>query len=214
VLIDTNVAVLSYRDVETNGNANINLRSGTVQFWFSPDWSSTNAGGTGPQNEGRLIEMGAKGTTSGWWALLVGSSGTNIYFGTQTNSLGTLTTNLTAAISWASSYWHQIALTYSTNSSALYLDGQPLLTNGTGTAYWPSLMVRTNGFTLGGSASGTNQARGGFDELKTFNYPLTAGQVLTNFYTSFLWEAANTNNPGAGVLNVWIDSPTNGTVLQ
>lgn len=55
---------------------------------------------------------------------------------------------------------------------------------------------------------------GGFDELKTFNYPLTAGQVLTNFYTSFLWEAANTNNPGAGVLNVWIDSPTNGTVLQ
>jgi hypothetical protein len=29
-----------------------------------------------------------------------------------------------------------------------------------------------------------------------------------------LWEAADPNNPGAGILAVFIDSPANGTVLQ
>ncbi len=42
----TNSASLKYRDYEANGNANINLRNGSVSFWFSPDWSSatTNSG--------------------------------------------------------------------------------------------------------------------------------------------------------------------------
>jgi hypothetical protein len=48
-LVDnTNTALLVYRDVETNGAANINLRDGTVRFWFKPDWSSVNTGGGGP----------------------------------------------------------------------------------------------------------------------------------------------------------------------
>jgi len=223
VLIDTNIAFLDYRDVETNGNANINLRSGTVRFWFSPDWASTNAGGNGPQNEGRLIEMGTKGSTNGWWALCINSSGTNLYFGTQTNSPTTLTTNLTAAVSWASNFWHQIVLTFSTNSSALYLDGQPLITNGLGTAYWPALNVRTNGFTIGSSISGTNQARGVFDELDTFNYPLDPGTIATNYQTMYqmdrdgdglpdIWEmeyfghlgnSASGNPSGDGIINSW-----------
>ena len=198
VLIDTNIAMLTYRDVETNGNANINLRAGTIRFWFSPDWSSTNAGGIGPQSEGRLIEMGSKGSANGWWGLVVGSSGTNIYFGTKTNSSGTLTTNLTAAISWTSNVWHQIVLTYSTNSSSLYLDGQPVFTNGLGTAYWPGLAVRALGFTLGGSATGTNQARGVFDELETFNYPLGAGGIATNYQTMY-----QIDRNGDGMSDIW-----------
>lgn len=213
VQIDTNGATLTYRDVETNGNANINLRSGTVQFWFRPDWGSTNAGGVGPQSEGRLIEIGTQGTTNGWWGLVIGSAGTNIYFATQTNSPSTLTTNLTVAISWAANNWHQIVLAFSTNNSALYLDGQPLLTNGLGTACWPALAVRSQGFSIGGSMSGTNQAKGTFDELRTFNYPRSPAQILSDCYNSLIWQFADPNNPSAGILNVWIDIPTNGATL-
>ena len=59
VLINSNtVANLKYRDVETSLSANINCRNGTVRFWFKPDWnSSTTNSGTGPQSQGRLIEL-------------------------------------------------------------------------------------------------------------------------------------------------------------
>jgi hypothetical protein len=182
VLIDSNnPAVLAYRDVETNGNANINLRNGTVRFWFKPDWSSVDQGGTGPQAEGRLLEMGTQGSTNGWWGLVVGSSGTNIYFGTQTNSTGTLTTNLSTAISWSSNVWHQVVLTYGATNASLYLDGQPVVTNGMGVAYYPGLAVRANGFEIGSSPSGTNQVRGVFDELETFNYSLSLECINTNY---------------------------------
>ena len=50
-------------------------------------------------------------STNDWWALLVDSAGTNPSFCTETN--GTLTTNVTAAISWTNNTWHQVALTYS-----------------------------------------------------------------------------------------------------
>ena len=197
---------------DTNGNADINLRNGTIRFWFKPDWSSTNAGGVGPQSEGRLIEMGTQGTTNGWWGLVVGSAGTNIYFGTQTNSTGTLTTNLTAAISWTSNIWHQIVLTYSTNSSALYLDGQPVITNGLGVTYYPGLAIRAQGFTLGSSASGTNQARGAFDELETFNYSLNTTNAIDSdqdglpdwwewkYFDTFDYSATNLDSYGNTLL--------------
>ena len=186
VLIDgTTGAILKYRDVETNGNANINLRNGTIRFWFKPDWNSADAGGSGPQTEGRLLEIGAEDSSNGWWGLVIGSSGTNFYFGTQTNSTGTLTTNLTAAISWTSNVWHQIVLTYSTNGSSIYFDGQSVVTNGSGVAYYPGLTARSQGFTIGSDASCNHQAQGTFDELETFNYPLNA-QKITDDYSNTL----------------------------
>jgi len=198
VVIDTNVpAFLKYRDVETNGSANINLRSGTIQFWFMPDWSSSTAGGTGPQKEGRFIEMGAKGAANGWWGLLVSSSGTNLYFGTQTNS-GALTTNLSAGISWTNSTWHQIALTYSSTNTSLYIDGQAVLTNGSGIVYYPGLAVRTNGFFVGSDSTGTNQARGEFDNLATYNYPLSASAIQSNYLA-----AVNGDRNGDGMGDLW-----------
>jgi hypothetical protein len=179
VQIDTtNVAILKYRDVETNGNANINLQKGTICFLFKPDWSSGDQGGTGPQAEGRLIELGAKGTTNGWWGLVIDPSGENICFGTQTNSTGTLNTNLTAQISWTSNTWHWVVMTYSSSNSSFYLDGQPASTNGIGITNIPGLVVRNKGFTIGSSASGTNQVKGVFDELGTFNYPMSQADAL------------------------------------
>jgi hypothetical protein len=198
VQIDTtNLAFLRYRDVETNGNANINLRSGTVRLWFKPNWSSLDQGGMGPQNEGRLIEMGTQGTTNGWWGLVIGSAGTNVYFGTQTNSVATLTTNIVGATSFATNIWHQIVLTYSPAASALYWDGQPLVTNAPGVAYFPALAVRQQGFTVGSSAPGTNQVHGVIDQLETFNYPLDAGSIQTNY----LW-AISLSSAGDGLSNI------------
>jgi alpha-tubulin suppressor-like RCC1 family protein len=181
----TNAAILKYRDAETNGNANINLLNGTIRFWFKPDWSSTNVGGTGPNNEGCLIELGSKASTIGWWGCRLNPAGTNIYFGTQTNSTGTLTTNLTATISWTSNVWHQIVLTYNSTNTTLYIDGQAVKTNGTGVTYYPGITTRTNGFRVGSGVSGTNQAKGSFDNLETFNYVLNSGAIKTN-YLSFL----------------------------
>lgn len=53
------------------------------------------------------------------------------------------------------------------------------------------------------------------------NFIVNIGPYSTGFYQAIwdtnsipLWEAADPSNPSAGILNVWIDSPTNGMVLQ
>jgi hypothetical protein len=196
VLIDsTNTAILRYRDVEpTNyAPANINCRNGTMRFWFAPDWSS----GAGPGSAGRLIEMGTQTTSNGWWALYFNTNGTQLIFGTQTNGLAM--TNLTTSINWVSNYWHQIVLTYSPSNSSLYLDGQPVVTNGLGTTYYPNRSERANGFGIGSDANGSNQARGAFDELETFNYPLAASDIATNFLTN----ADTIDSTGSGIPDWW-----------
>jgi hypothetical protein len=200
VLFDsTNPAILCYRDVETNGVANINLRHGTVCFWFWPDWSSASAGGSGPGDYGRLIEMGSNnpvllntnslvaGFTNGWWALYFSPDGTELSFGGSTNGFGRI--NLSANIAWASNQWHQIVLTYTSTNSSLYLDGQ-LATNGLASSYYPNLVERSAGFRLGSDQNGTNQARGAFDELETFNYPLSTANIATNYQFESSWASA------------------------
>jgi hypothetical protein len=66
----------------------------------------------------------------------------------------------------------------------LYVDGQEI-TNGSGTLYFPNLSVRTNGFKLGSDVNGANQGAGTYADLETFNYPVDAGTIQTN-YTNFL----------------------------
>lgn len=53
------------------------------------------------------------------------------------------------------------------------------------------------------------------------NFIVNIGTYPTGFYMAIwdtngipLWEAADPNNPGAGVLTIFIDSPANGAVLQ
>ena len=161
-----NAAILKYRDVETNGNANINLRTGTVRFWFRPDWSSAGAGGAGPGSCGRLIEAGSNsptlianswvvGQTNGWWALFFATNGNQLLFGSSTNGFGGV--NLAANIAWVSNQWHQVVLAYSPTNSSLYLDGQ-LATNGAGSIYYPNIAERSAGLRIGSDQNGTNQA--------------------------------------------------------
>jgi Concanavalin A-like lectin/glucanases superfamily/Bacterial TSP3 repeat len=205
----TNPAILEYRDVESNGIANINLRCGSIQFWFKPDWNSANTNsGTGPLSQGRLIEMGNQTTNSGWWALTISSNGNSLVFGTQTN--GTAMTNLSATISWTSNVWHQIVLAYSPSNTTLYLDGSPVVTNGFGTQYYPNRGERAAGFTIGSDHSGNEQARGQFDELQTFNYPLAATTIVSNF--NLVVNSSNFDKDGDGVPN-WEDAEPSNPVV-
>ena len=183
----TNAARLVYRDVETNGSANINCRVGSIVLWFSPDWSSSSAGGTGPQDAGRFIELGSCASNE-WWALLLGSDGNSLSFVTKTNAA--LTTNVTGTICWTNNTWHQIVLTYSPGGSALWADNA-WLSNGSGVAYWPSRAVRDQGMSVGSDATGAAQIRGVLADLETYNYDVSANN------NTFIGDNFNAVEPGS-----------------
>ena len=209
VLIDsTNAAMLSYRDVETNGLANLNVRCGTVLFWFKPDWSSSNNFGTGPGDNGRLIEMGSATPssptnsnllffTNGWWSLYLTPDGNQLVFASATNGVGR--TNLVAPVSFTAGLWCQLALTFTPTNSLLYANSQ-LLTNGLAPVYYPNLTQRAAGFHIGSDAYGWNQGRGVYDDLATFNYPLTAAAIATNYQA-----AINLSTVGGGLNNIEVN---------
>ncbi len=101
-------AWLQYNVVETNGATNLMVNTGTVMFWFAPNWSSTNQDGFGPGVAGRLLEVGSYTPDSsyGWWSLYVDEVGENIYFSAQTNDLSSnAVTYLSAPISWTTNYF-------------------------------------------------------------------------------------------------------------
>jgi hypothetical protein len=172
----TNFATLAFASSDITNGPNINCRRGTIQFWFSPNWSSGVTNG-GPGTQARLIEVGSETGTNGWFALVLSANGASLSFVTRSNTFGV--TNLTVAINWASNEWHQIALTHDPTNSSIYVDGQPLATNGLGAFYFPDASARSAGFTIGSTKAGVNQARGRFDELQTFNYPLVSDDVAT-----------------------------------
>ena len=126
VQVTNTTAVLKYRTVETDGKANINLRSGSVRFWFKPLWTS----GTGTGAAGKLIEVGSKGVgaTNGWWSLFFNSTGNTLTFASQTNNMAEVT-NLTASLSFTSNNWYQLVLTYTNGACALYTNGVLCATN-------------------------------------------------------------------------------------
>ena len=95
----------------------------------------------------------------GLWSIYVDDGGNNIYFSAQTNDLSsTLTTYLSAPISWTTNYFHFIALTYSATNTALYLDGV-LATNGPGVTVYPGPDVLANGFIIGSDNNGPLSSR-------------------------------------------------------
>ena len=191
LVVDTNVpAWLQYNVYENDGNTNLTVDSGSVTFWFAPSsWSSTNASGTGPGEYGRLFEVGSytDDNSYGWWSIFVDEGGNNIYFAAQTNDLSnSITTYLSAPISWTTNYFHFVALTYSPTNTALYLDGV-LATNGPGVTVYPGPDVLTNGFWIGSSSSGTNQSHGMFNTVATYNYPLSSNDVQTIFNWNYTY---------------------------
>jgi hypothetical protein len=217
VQLTNTAAMLKYRTVESDGKANINLRSGTVRFWFKPLWNS----GTGPATApGKLIEVGSRGDaqTNGWWSLFVNTTGDMMNFVSQTNDMAEVT-NLTASVSFTSNRWCQIVLTATNGTVALYTNGM-LCASGSASLPYPPLATRTNGFTIGSDTVSDGQAKGVFEDLETFNYPLTADDVLENFQLTqppdlipnlqqwLIAGVVTATNPTDRV-NVWLDQSGN-----
>jgi hypothetical protein len=190
VVNSTNLAWLQFNVYENDGNSNLTVDSGSVTFWFAPSsWSSTNAGGTGPGEWGRLFEVGSytPGSSYGLWSIYVDDVGQNLYFSAQTNDLSSsLTTYLSFPISWTTNYFHFIALTYSPTNTALYLDGV-LATNGPGVTVYPGPDVLTNGFFIGADETGLDQANGLFNNLVTYAVPLDADTIQQIFNYDYGW---------------------------
>jgi len=177
-------AYLVYNVVEKNGRTNLNCSNGTVSIWFSPDWSSANAGGTGPGAWGRFFETGTYDTNAsiGWLALYVSPDGSTIYFSGQTNN-GFGATYLSAPVTLNSNAWCNLVLTYGPTNSWLYFNGQPLAA-GSGGAWDPGSGALTNGFSIGSSAAdGLSQARGIFGGFSTFNYQWDSNVAYLNYIT-------------------------------
>jgi hypothetical protein len=200
LVVDTNIpAWLQYNVWESDGWTNLTVDSGTVMFWFAPNWSSagdTN-GGFGPGEYGRLFEVGSYTTNSsyGFWSIYVDDVGNNIYFSAQTNDLSsTLTTYFSAPIDWTTNYFHFVAVTYSPTNTALYLDGA-FVTNGPGVTVYPGPEVLTNGFCIGSDNTGVFQSHGLFNTVQTYDYPLGSNDVQTIFnwyYTYYMISPWNT----------------------
>ncbi len=182
VRVQTNTgAVLRFPAVNSAGKINLALEEGSVRFWFAPGWSSSSLGGTGPSSWGRLLDVGAwsADASHGWWSLYFDPSGTNLLFSVQADGVGE--DYLAASIAWQSNEWHQITLTYGPKFTALYLDGE-LAAAGPAISALPAAKVFVDtGFTVGSDTAGGNLARGTFDELATFAFPLGGDTIATTY---------------------------------
>jgi hypothetical protein len=197
---------LRYREIETEAtiHPNINLKRGTIRFWYKPDWTTLNTIthdyvnhhdviGTGTGHDSthplRLIEVGHSSNdhTYGWWTLWINPAGTELKLTTEAD--GVLTDVVTAAVRFKAGWWYQIALTYTNNGGpcAIYTNGTLAAVNSSSVnlAHWPSAPVRANGFRIGCGSNNGEQAEGSFDELETFNYPLSE-QAVKMGYDAFL----------------------------
>jgi hypothetical protein len=205
LVLDTNVpAWLQYNVFESDGTTNLTVDNGTVMFWFAPNWSGTNQGGTGPGEYGRLFEVGSYTADSsyGWWSIFVDDVGNNLYFSAQTNDLSsTFTHYISVPISWTNTCFHFITLTYCATNTAMYLDGI-LATNGPGVTVFPGLDVLTNGFFIGSDSNGVFQAHGFFNTVQTFDYPLNTNdiwQIYQAQYSEYILNPYNMGMPMARI---------------
>jgi hypothetical protein len=172
ILDTTNLtpAFLHYDILDTNysvAHRNINYGSGTVMFYFAPNWASVTQGGTGPGAIAYFIGGGdwSSGSPNGLFQIYADAGGTNIYFGGV--GAGTATTYASAPISWASNTFHQIGVEWTSDDSEIYVDGQ-LVAASNGLSILPTHSTWTNGVYINSDGYGYEQARGATYALYTW----------------------------------------------
>lgn len=174
--VDTNVpAWLNYNIYEpTNGATNLTVETGSITFWYGPNWASTNGG---PGNWAQLINIGEWSSNSsyGYWGFSIDPSGSNLLFLSQ-DGLGD-TYGLYSPISWTTNYFHFVALSYSSTNVSLYLDGQLATNDPGGLSIWPNSDVLSNGVFFGSDMSGSERAQGLFNTVQTYNTNLDSGTI-------------------------------------
>jgi len=197
VAIASTNAVLRYRDIESNGAANINCRQGTIEFGFSPYWASsgsvcTNAdSGSGPGIAVQLLSIGE-------FSIAIGAAGTNIILRSP-NGAGAVITNAQGSLRLCTGMAPQdfpisIRVSYSTNASAIFVGGIRVA-DGSGIQAWPNRESRANGIFIGSSTNRTAQVNGIIDYIRTWNVPIA---LCTN---AWLVSATVTSSPPVITLN-------------
>ncbi len=182
--VDTNCPAFLNLSVIDKGEPNISLTSGTIFFWFQPNYTSVPDGGDGPTHWASLLTIGqwTSNAAASCWSLAIDPDGTNLIFLAQSNGAEQIV--LTAPIDFDAGDWHSVCLTYSpANGCCLYLEGQPV-TNAGAIACIPSDNdCAVYGFSIGseGGTNGVFQARGQFQDLQTYDGPLSAAEIAQDY---------------------------------
>jgi Concanavalin A-like lectin/glucanases superfamily len=175
-------AQLIFPAVAPSGHVNLNPAAGTLRFWFNPYWSSAGLGGQGTGDSATLLEIGAWSNQGavGWWTLQISPDGRGLAL-VANGAAKEQAIMLLAPMAWSAGQWHQISLTYSAESSALYVDGIQAAT-GPGLALVPLITgAGTVGMAVGSDVLGNHLAQGEFDELTTLAYPQSPGQIALHY---------------------------------
>ena len=178
---------------QQDGSPLVNLRRGSIRFWYRPDWSSKSLGGNGPGNFGRIMELGviSSNINQGWWSLYFNSFTDRIQLASK--SSGFVMPQLNANIALKEGQWYQFILTYNESLTQLYLNGAQIGT-GRGIQDYPSDSDRVaSGLWIGSSSINGFQINGTLDALETFNYVLNPETIKTEY------EATQTDTDGDGI---------------
>jgi len=201
ILDTTNLtpAFLNYNIIDTNygtTHRNIFYASGTILFYFAPNWASVSQGGTGPGETACFIGGGdwSSNSPNGLFTIYADADGSNLYFGGVGD--GDSETYASAPISWSSNTWHQIGVEYTGDDCEIYVDGA-LAATGNGVMYVPARSTWSNGFFIGSDNTGYEQDRGALFDI--FVWGVECGGYYSNswpFVSNALaaWQAS----PGGG----------------
>jgi len=167
-------AALRYREVEEDGRSNISLQQGTIRLHYFPYWVSAypacglDVAGIGPGAPIELLSIGD-------FSIQIDAKGTNLVFRSP-DGVGGWVTNAQAGFracvgDYPPDFPMDIQVSYATNASALFINGQ-MLARGQGIRALPTPAERARGIFVGSSPDRTSPARGVVDALFTYNVPL------------------------------------------
>ena len=139
-----------------------------MRFWFSPAWTSVSLGGQGIGQTVTLLEAGSWSATTSHpqWSLVVNGEATTIQLVVQ--AARRATGLLEAPVGWRAGEWHQIAVAWSVDGVALYVDGVRETHAPGAKLPTPSQADGTPGISLGSGLNGVALSQGIFDELYSF----------------------------------------------
>jgi len=167
-------SVFQIEEIEDNALSNINVERGSVSFWFRPDWTSTNNGGLGPEAWAKFIITGT--TPVDFWMIHLLDTGDNIRAASNDGVENGAWGGHFGDISWESSKWYHVTVTYDETSMNLYVNGS-LVNSKPALGKYPSSLVRSQGFAIGSEYDGTDRVNGVMDEFETYNYPLNPSEI-------------------------------------
>jgi hypothetical protein len=183
LVVNTNIPAWLNYYIYQPGTGATNLivnGSGSLTFWYAPaSWSSAGSGGIGPGEWTQLIDVGEFTTNSsiGYWGLSVDPAGDNLWFISQDGEGNSY--SLSTPIAWTTNYFHFIAITYSSTSVSIFIDGQLATNDSGGLNLWPSAPVLATGVYFGSDPNGLSSAQGSFNSVASYSYPLIADDVQT-----------------------------------